>query len=122
MLLDPLRTTPPLPFQCSRQRCRTTIAYWALTSHGARIAPGPRRRASRDGIAGTHADVEGRTVLVGGAADLMFPDFDHEGRFEVAVEWALDDRQGQINLVSSSTLASPWQRRSFTCNANYTRP
>ncbi len=51
-LLDSLWTDPPLRYQCSRDRCKATLAYWALHSHGARIAPGPGRKPPPDRVAG----------------------------------------------------------------------
>ena len=124
-LLDPIRSHGPLPFRCNRERCNTTIAYWALTSHDARIAPAPKRRSTQARVAGRYPlppDVNGagsrmrmtdpRSSIVGGVADLDFPEgFDHDGRYELAVEWALGGDQSQINVLTNPDVKSPWQLR-----------
>jgi len=93
LMLDPYRKTYPLPYKCSRERCSTTLAYWALHSSGARIAPGPERR----GIG------------------LVFPDLDWKQRFEEPIEWAMNG-DGVITVETNPTVGSPWPLRwRFTC-------
>ena len=81
-LLDPYRAVYPIPYKCQKERCKTTLAYWAIHSTGARIAPAPSR-VDRKGVrAGTQPRAPtyrpGRPqppseVIVGGTADLPIP-------------------------------------------------
>jgi len=93
LMLDPYRKTYPLPYKCSRERCNTTIAYWALHSTGARIEPGPERRQT----------------------GLVFPDLEWEQRFEEPIDWAMNG-DGVISLETNPEVGSGWPLRwRFTC-------
>jgi hypothetical protein len=91
-LLDPYRLTYPLGYECQRLKCRTSLAYWALDSNGARIVPGPERREWKGRVAGIYdkepdpLDLRRQpiqeTTTVGGVADLMFPVLNFEHRFD----------------------------------------
>ena len=93
LLLDPYRMTYPLPYKCHKDGCKTTLAYWALHSTGARIAPGPERRHN----------------------GLVFPKLKWEQRFEEPIEWAMNG-DGVIGLETNPEIGSGWPLRwRFTC-------
>ncbi len=124
LMLDSYRLTYPLPYKCSRERCSTTLGYWALHSTGARIAPGPERRHRKGQIAGIYPAEPlyrpGRperqeTAIVGGVADLLFPELEFQHRFEESIEWA-ENGDGVITLDTNPTVGSGWPLRwRFTC-------
>ena len=123
-LLDEFRSTYPLPYKCRKERCGKTLAYWAFHSTGAYIAPGPERHSRKDQVAGIHPRLtpyrpgEPETLeeaIVGGVADLQFPDLDFEHRFDESVEWAMKG-DGVIGLETNPDVGSPWPLRwRFTC-------
>jgi hypothetical protein len=123
-MLDPYRPTYPMPYECQQERCTQAIAYWALHSQGARIAPGPERVYRKGDSAGVYPTAlehrPGRpqlqeTSIVGGVADLRFPTLESKGRFEDPVEWAMSG-EGFISLETNPTVGSPWPLRwGFIC-------
>jgi hypothetical protein len=122
--LDPFRVTHPIPLICAGAKCKTRIAHWALSSEGARVVPGPKRKPRRDDIAGEYrSSVRDRdlggvapgTLMVGGEADLIFPGFVGEGHFHPAIEWAMNG-DGAITLDTNPTIGAGWPLRwRFTC-------
>ncbi len=123
-LLNPYRAAYPFPYQCQRDRCKTTIAYWALHTSGARIAPGPKRVHRKGVRAGEVPPASpqrlGRPLVAeppiqGGAGDLSFPDLEWKQEFEQPIEWAMTG-DGDISLETNPNVGSPWPLRwKFTC-------
>lgn len=121
-MLDEHRSTYPIAYRCSKEGCSKAIAYWALDSQGARVVPGPARRAKKRRLAGEYPTEEDPwrqqpegTEIVGGVADLVFPDFVWEGRFDVAIEYAMKG-EGNISLATNPSVGSGWPLRwTFTC-------
>jgi len=124
-MLDPYRQTYPLAHRCPRARCRTTLAFWALASEGARVVPGPKRRERKGRVAGVYPTMTDPldlrrppiqdTRIVGGAADLMFPDLEFTHQKEQAIEWA-ERGDGLIRSDSNPEIGSGWPLRwTFTC-------
>lgn len=123
-LLDALRPTYPMPYKCQAPRCSHTLAYWALHSSGARIAPGPARVERAANPAGKGLTLlpyrpgeppRVQETIIGGVAALRFPELVFEGRFEEPVEWAISG-QGNITLETNPEVGSPWPLRwGFRC-------
>ena len=72
---------------------------------------GPERKPRKDRIAGERPRVEedplsgvvaSPTAVVGGEADLLFPNLDLEGRFDRSIEWAMNS-DGAIGLDANPT-------------------
>lgn len=122
-MLDAFRTTYPKKFKCRRDRCGNTLGFWAFFGQEARVVPGPARRSKKDRIAGTSTAEEGGTSVIGGEVDLLFPDFQHQERFDVAIEWAMRG-DGVIRLATNPEIGSGWPLRwDFvcpSCGAEYT--
>ena len=122
-----MRLTGPFPLKCTRPRCNTTIAYWALSSTDARVIVGPERRPRGEAAKGIY-DVEHDpylpaiidqpdTMVAGGAVDLLYPGLDHSGRFEPHIEWAMRP-DTSINLLTDPDVKAPLVLRfGFTCPA-----
>lgn len=123
LMLDPYRDHPPLPYRCSKRRCREVIAFWALASDGARVVPAPDRRPARQRVAGLHmisttspaGPSQPRSRLVGGEADLLYPGLQHSGRFPEYVEWAMRG-DSNIRLLTNPDVKAPYPLRfGFAC-------
>ena len=124
-LLDSIRTTRPVHFRCGASECQTILAYWGLTSGGqARVVPGPKRKPRGKRSSGT-IQIEGPyrpgesqpkvTQIRGGAADLVFPDFGREQRFDEAIEYGMKG-EGTIRCEPNPDVGSGWPLRwEFVC-------
>ena len=124
-LLDPIRTTRPLRYRCSVAECQTTLAYWGLASgHQARIIPGPKRKPRGKRSAGTYQQEttfrpgeppSSIPYIQGGAADLEFPDFGWEQKFDPAIEYA-QKVADKIRCEPNPDVGSGWPLRwEFIC-------
>lgn len=120
-MLDPVRSTGPLRLMCSGDRCRTTLAYWALASQDARVIPAPARRTTTDSLQGTYSAEESewrvreKPLVASGEYDLLYPGLDHEGRYPQYVEWALRD-DTNIHVEANPGIGSGYPLRfRFTC-------
>lgn len=116
-LLDRVRTARPIKLKCDKSRCETVLAYLGLASgHSARVIPGPKRKPRGKRSSGTYP-AEGTyrpgrqpihsKYVVGGAADLVFPDFGREGRFDEAIEYG-QRGEGAIRCVPNPEVSSGW--------------
>lgn len=125
-LLDSIRTTRPLRFRCGARECQTTLAYWGLASgHQARVVPGPKRKPRGKRSAATYqqetAFLPGEPpttipYIQGGAADLDFPDFGWEQRFDQAIEYGMKVAD-KIRCEPNPNVGSGWPLRwEFVCD------
>ena len=120
-MLNSIRTTRPVRLKCGASECETTLAYWGLASgFEARVIPGPKRKPRGKRSAGTYRSELGsllleQTYIIGGAADLVFPDFGWEQRFDQAIEYGMKG-EGTIRCEPNPDVGSGWPLRwEFVC-------